>query len=206
MRALSKMIGLTITPEPKDCQKPRVVTLTAPIQAKSKKPEVQYESDVFNFFLANKEELGIRAVMKFSALVVDGALELFDGRRLTVEVKFRMNWERACQAEWQFRTFMKEPDSRPFPVDGGIVVFEDFSGDWNRKAACRHLENGWSHWYRGHAEVDGRRLDLLRLRADKLEDFPSEVIIVENFKSLPEAEANKVLTGLGLHGSVMDPD
>ena len=67
---------------------------------------------------------------------------------------------------------MKRTDRMPFPVDGGIVIFEEFSGDWKKKAACRLLENGWSHWYRGHSEVDGCPLDLLRLRAGILEGFP----------------------------------
>jgi hypothetical protein len=137
MTKLSELIGRSITPEAKDRNSPRVVTLSAPIEPNTDKAHGQYEADVFNFLLANKEPLGIKAVMKFTALLVDGAVELTDGRRLTVEVKFRMNWEKACQAEWQFRTFMKRTDVRPFPVDGGIVVFEEFSGDWIRQAACR---------------------------------------------------------------------
>lgn len=172
MTTLSELIGRAITPEAKDRNNPTTVTLSVPIQPNTEKSHGQYEADVLNFLLANKERLGIKAVMKFTALLVDGAVELIDGRRLTVEVKFRMNWEKACQAEWQFRTFMKRTDVRPFPVDGGIVVFEEFSGDWNRQAACRLLENGWSHWYRGHADVDGCRVDLLRLRAGGLQGFP----------------------------------
>src|SRR5262245_6325484 len=106
MPTLSELIGRTITPEAKDSNKPKVVTLSAPIQPNTVKEHGRYEADVFNFLLAHKEPLGIKAVMKFSALFVDGAVELIDGKRLTVEVKFRMNWEKACQAEWQFRTFM----------------------------------------------------------------------------------------------------
>ena len=146
MPMLSELIGRAITPEAKARNKPTVVTLSAPIQPNTEKAHGQYEAGVFNFLLTNMEPLGIKAVMKFTALLVDGAVELFDGRRFTVEVKFRMNWEKACQAEWQFRNFMKRTEVRPFPVAGGIVVFEDFSGDWTRQAACRLLENGWSHW------------------------------------------------------------
>src|SRR5207245_866372 len=118
-----------ITTEAKGRNKPTIVSLSAPIQPNTEKAHGQYEANVFNFLLANKEPLGIKAVMKFTALLVDGAVELVDGKRLTVEVKFRMNWEKACQAEWQFRTFMKRPrgrvsfstcrvdkDSRPLPV------------------------------------------------------------------------------------------
>jgi len=79
---------------------------------------------------------------------------------------------KACQAEWEFRRFLKRTDQRPFSVDGGIVFFEEFSGDWKRKAEGRSFENGWSHWYRGHSEVEGLRVDLLRLCAGKLDAFP----------------------------------
>jgi len=54
----------------------------------------------FNFLLANKVSLGIKAVLKFTALLLDGAVELVDGRRLAVEIKYRMNWEKACVAGW----------------------------------------------------------------------------------------------------------
>jgi hypothetical protein len=89
-----------------------------------------------------------------------------------VEIKYRMNWLKAGQAEWEFRRFIKRINRRPFPVDGGIVFFEQFSGDWKRRAGRRFFENGWSHWYRGHAEVEGLRVDLLRLHDGVLDGFP----------------------------------
>jgi hypothetical protein len=196
MTTLSELIGRSITPEAKDRNKPTMLTLSAPVQPNTEKPHGQYEADVFNFLLANKEPLGIKAVMKFTALLLDGAVELNDGRRLAVEVKFRMNWEKACQAEWQFRTFAKRADERPFSVDGGIVVFEEFSGDWNRQAACRLLENGWSNWYRAHADVDGRRLDLLRLRAGRLDSFPIAGAAIEKIKTMSEEEASQMVAAL----------
>lgn len=196
MTTLAELIGRSITPEAKDRHGPTTVTVSAPIQPITEQPHGQYEANVFNFLLANKELLGIKTVMKFTALLVDGAVQLIDGRRLTLEVKFRMNWEKACQAEWQFRTFRKRTVVRPFPVDGGIVVFEEFSGDWNRQAACHLFENGWSNWYRGHSDIHGSRLDLLRLRAETLEAFPIVDAIVEKLKSMPEEEASKVLTAM----------
>jgi hypothetical protein len=39
-------------------------------------------------------------------------------------------------------------------------------------------------------------LDLLRLRANKLEGFPIADAIVEKIKTLPEEEASKLLTAL----------
>lgn len=114
MTPLCELIGRSITPEMKDYHDPKTEVLSARNQRKDQKPHSQYESDVFDFLWANKEALGIKSVMKFTARILDGAVELMDGRRLTVEVKFRMNWEKACQAEWQFRTFMKRTDRKPF--------------------------------------------------------------------------------------------
>jgi hypothetical protein len=190
MTTLSELIGRPITPEAKDQNRPKTEILSAPIPQKARKPHAQYEAEVFNFLLANQEALGIKAVIKFTALLIDGAVELMNGKRLTVEVKFRMNWEKACQAEWQFRTFMKRTEIKPFPVDGGIVIFEDFSGDWNRRQGGRLLENGWSHWYRGHSEIDGFRLDLLRLRAHTLDSFPIADALLKTVTSMtPEEQA-----------------
>jgi hypothetical protein len=169
---LSELIGRDITPETKSHHTPKVDSLSAPLKPNTEKAHGQYEAEVFNFLLANKEQLGIKDVVKFTALLVDGAVELIDGRRLAVEVKYRMNWEKACQAEWQFRTAMKRTTVWPFPVAGGIVIFEEFSGDWLLQPARRLLENGWNQWYSGHAEVDGGRLDLLRFRNEKMEGFP----------------------------------
>jgi hypothetical protein len=200
MTTISELFGRSITPEAKECHTPRIDTLSAPIQAKSEKEFDLYEAAVFNFFVVNKDNLAIKKVLKFTALVVDGAVELQDGKRLTVEIKYQMGWEKACQAEWQFRTFLKRPVPLPFPVDGGIVVFEEFSGDWSRQAQCRVLENGWSHWYRCHAEVEGLRLDLLRFRAGTLEGFPTGQIFMAQIKSLSPEELSALVALAGPKG------
>jgi len=145
--------------------------LSEPIRVANAAEPRAYEAEVFNFLLANKKCLGINSIFKFKALLVDGALELVDGQRLAVEVKFRMNWEKACQAEWQFRHFLKRHKAIAGPVNGGLVFFEEFSGDWKRYGG-RLLENGWNNWYRSYSEVDGFRVDLLRLCMGKLESFP----------------------------------
>ena len=195
MTTISELFGRSITPEAKLCHTPRSEILSARIRAKSEKAPDKFEAEVFNFLLDNNEELGIKNVMKFSALVVDGAVELKDGKRLTIEIKFRMNWMKACQSESQFRTFMRRTDRMPFPVDGGIVFFEEFCGDgWERRTNRRLLEGGWSEWYRGHSEVEGFRLDLLRLRAGNLEGFTEA--FSAKIKSLPPEELSRLLASL----------
>jgi hypothetical protein len=192
MATLSELISRRITPEAKTPNKSRSEILSTWVHAKSQRPADEYEADIFNFLLANKEVLGIKNVWKFTALVVDGAVELVDDKRLAVEIKFRMNWTKACQAKWQFRRFLKRTDHKPFPVDGGIVFFEEFSADWNRQADSRFLENGWSSWYRGHAEVEGLRLDLLRLRGGKLDAFPIVDAIMAKIETLTDEERNRL--------------
>lgn len=77
-----------------------------------------------------------------------------------------MGWLKACQAGWQIRAFLqrREAKERP-PISGGLVFFEEFTGrDWKAK--------GWEYWYAGHSNIDGYRVDLLRLKDGKLETFP----------------------------------
>ena len=120
---------------------------------------------------------------------------------MTIEIKLRMNWMKACQAESQFRTFVKRTDRRPFAVDGGLVFFEEFRGDgWERRVKRRLLENGWSEWYRSHSEVEGFRVDLFRLRASELEGFPSNEIVIAQLERLTPQEVSRLFASLAKTG------
>lgn len=163
MPTIAELIARQITPEEKGAHDPRIDTLTGPITPRSAKPHDRYEADVFNCLWANRKQLGIAFVRKFTARLVDGCVELTDATRLAVEVKYRMNWKKALEAENEFRRFLKHCPNEAKGVSGGLVFFEEFSGDWTRKAVCRNFENGWSHWYRDHSVIEDRRLDLLRL-------------------------------------------
>src|ERR1700682_3284505 len=107
MNTLTELIARRFAPEAKVRATPKMEALSTPILPKSEKPFDKYEAEVFNYLVANKKALGIKTITKFTALLVDGAVELVCGKRLSVEVKFRMNWEKACQAEWQFRNFLR---------------------------------------------------------------------------------------------------
>src|SRR5580765_6433056 len=111
MPTLAEMLTRSINPETKTSNREIVTELCAPISLRGR-PHRQYEVEVFNFLLANRQQLGIKAVMRFAALRMDGAVELVDGNRLAIEIKFRMNWLKACQAEWQFRRFLAKKDRR----------------------------------------------------------------------------------------------
>jgi hypothetical protein len=171
---LADLIGEEITPEPMAVGIPTVRVLGSPIPKKgTEHPPAAYEIGVFNFLLAHKELLGISEVSKFTSLRVDGRVELTDGRRLAVEIKYRMNGQKSCQAGWQFSWFLKQSEAKARPVSGGLVFFEEFSADWARKLPSRLLENGWTRWYSDHCEVEGLRLDLVRLRNGIYESFPA---------------------------------
>jgi hypothetical protein len=47
---------------------------------------------VFNFLVAHRGQLGVERVVKFHGLLMDGALDLTNGDRIAVEIKYRMNW------------------------------------------------------------------------------------------------------------------
>jgi len=60
---------------------------------------------------------------------LDAQLLLRDGRRVFVEVKYRMNRPRACQAEWQFAEYAKLTGDRQTRRTCGLVIFGEFTGD-----------------------------------------------------------------------------
>jgi hypothetical protein len=64
-------------------------------------------------------------------------------------------------------------EAKEKPLTSGLVVFETFTGDWARRKPNWLLENGWSFFYMDHREVEGLRVDLLRLRNGLLESFPT---------------------------------
>jgi hypothetical protein len=172
-RTLSDLITRRIDPEAFARRQPSAETLVAPARPKGPDGPAAYESEVFNFLLKNKTRLGIQDVTRFKNRLVDGELVLSDGTRLPIEIKWRMNWMKACQAEWQIRHFLRAANGKKLRHRrGGIVVFEAFSADWARQIGSRALENGWSHWYVFHAHLDGVRVDLLRFRRGKFHGFP----------------------------------
>jgi hypothetical protein len=206
MATIAELISLNFEPEHRNRKEPIVDPLLAPPPCpENAKPARKYECEVFNFLLENKAALGIHTVFKFTNLKVDGAILLTDGRRLAIEIKFRMNWTKACQAESEFRRFLLTSEAKNNPVSGGIVFFEEFQGDgWERRPKSRSLENGWNSWYTAHHKVDGYRLDLFRIRQGRLEHFQAALAerIIASWEHLSEegrrqviAQANALSTG-----------
>ena len=172
MEHLSNLTCRNIVPEPARVYKPRIRRIEAPVTTKGTAPvSAAYEAAVFNFLLSRKTSLGIAETWRCKNVRVDGLLDLNNGTRLGLEIKYRMNWEKACQANSQIRWFLNHREAKTRRLTSAIVVFEEFSGDWARKAPSRFLENGWNYWYTDHHDLDGFRVDLVRLRADSFESF-----------------------------------
>lgn len=125
-----------------------------------------FEISVFNFLLAQKRPLGISDVWRCKNVRIDGLLDLEDGRRLALEIKFRMNWEKACQSCSQFSWYRNRVEAKEKPLSGGLVIFEEFSGGWARRKPKWLLQNGWNFFYGDHHDVEGLRVDLLRFRGE----------------------------------------
>jgi hypothetical protein len=142
-----------------------VQLLEQKLVSSDQRPFAVYERDVFNFLLASRIELGIASVHGYRGYLADGAIDLTNGGRILVEIKYRMNWMKACQAEWQFRNCLLTTEGQAAPIMGGLVVFEEFSADWARIGGGRTFAIGWYHWYTGSSQVEGLPLDLVRYQA-----------------------------------------
>jgi hypothetical protein len=174
MEPLADLISRDISPEPARANSPAARPIDAPILAAGTEKEPHaFEIAVFNFLLAQKQPLGISAVWRCRNVRIDGLIDLADGRRIALEIKYRMNWEKACQACAQFGWYRTHVEANEKQLSSGLVVFETFTGDWARKKPKWLLENGWSFFYTDHREVEGLRVDLVRLRDGTLESFPT---------------------------------
>ena len=174
MESLADLFARTIAPEPARTNSPAARRIEAPIPGTGAETAPRaFEIDVLNFLLAQKQPLGITDLWQCRNVRIDALLDLDDGRRVALEIKYRMNWEKACQACSQLAWYRNRVEAKEKPVSGGLVVFEAFTGDWARRKPNWLLENGWSFWYADHHDVDGLRVDLVRLRDGKFESFPA---------------------------------
>jgi hypothetical protein len=172
VQSLADLISREISPEPGRVNRPATHRIDAPIPTRGTETAPHaFEIGVFNFLLEQRQPLGISAVWRCRNVRIDGLLDLEDGRRMALEIKYRMNWEKACQACAQFGWYRTYVEAKEKPLSAGLVVFETFTSDWARRKRHWLLENGWSFFYTDHREVEGLRVDLVRLRDGTLESF-----------------------------------
>jgi hypothetical protein len=171
MEPLANLVSETITPEAARVNKPVYRRLDAVLPIQGTEPAA-FQAEVFNSLLAQNAQLGIRDVWSCGSVRIDGLVDLVDGSRLALEIKYRMNWEKACQACHQIGWFRNHPEAETRPITGGLVVFEEFARDWARRSPSRLLENGWNYWYTDHQQVEGLPVHLVRLRRGAFESYP----------------------------------
>jgi hypothetical protein len=173
VESLAELIDRAIAPEPGRVNRPAAHRIDVPLPVIGQEtPPHGFQIAAFNFFLAHKQSLGIDAVWQCRNVRIDGLLDLTDGRRVALEIKYRMNWEKACQACAQFGWYRTRVEAKEKPLSSGLVVFEAFNGDWARRKPNWLLENGWNFFYVDYPEVEGLRVDLVRLREGTLESHP----------------------------------
>lgn len=183
MPTIGELIELNVEPEDQEHREPVIRPISGPLAYPDNvRLSRKYEFDVFNFLWAERKALGIDTVFKFENLFIDGALLLSDGRRLAVEIKLRMNWQKACQAGWQLKQFFTKTDeAKAHNYVRAVVIFEELQGDgWHKRAQCRILPDGWNHWYMYHALIEGRRVDLFRVKDRVLEHYHAAFAVSQN--------------------------
>jgi hypothetical protein len=121
---------------------------------------------VFDFLFENRLALGVDRIYRLKNQRMDGELHLADGDVVAFEVKYRMNWAKACQAGFQFRRYIEfnAKSDAPLAVTAGVVFFEEFSGGWQKRWKSRPEELGWVAWYHSHRSVSELPFHLVRLR------------------------------------------
>jgi hypothetical protein len=137
-----------------------------------------YESEVYDYLLTHKDALGISEVFQLKNSSADGEIELDGGGRVLVEIKYAMNWEKACQSTWQLLEsfkLMKPLKLSPTP-HAGLVFFEHFTADWDKQAVSRPLKAGWYYWYAGHYKLrEDFSAMLVHLQRGVLSTYPELV-------------------------------
>jgi hypothetical protein len=121
----------------------------------------KFEKSVFYYLETHKKEHGIETVFPFQSMRVDGALLLSNGQAIVLEIKQRLAWLRACNARIELQTMRTNPkmwklyvDKVSEKVDGGLIIFEQFSADWENPWVKRNIsQRGWHQFYSEEAVI-----------------------------------------------------
>ncbi len=83
VKALVDLVSGQCRAEPLRSRSPRMEAFSGRVAGATADEASGYEAEVFNFLFDNRKPLGIRNVFKFTGLLMDGAVELADGSRLS---------------------------------------------------------------------------------------------------------------------------
>ena len=171
MIAIQEILGLCPQAQDRIRRAADKLPILSPLNDTTSTEALNYESSVFNYLLDNKDALGISKLFKLKNQRMDGEIELNTGGIVAFEIKYRMNWLKACQSGYQFRQYLRHRESSAGPLQGGIVFFEEFSGDWDRTFGNRPRKLGWDGWYLTHHKIDEFPFQLVRLREGTMQTY-----------------------------------
>ena len=128
-----------------------------------------FEKRVLNW-LYSKKNFNIEKVYALNKMLIDGALEMSDGRMVLLESKFALNWFTSCNARIEFQRFMagrlyERLSGNKIPSNA-LIIFDHFSGDWDKKTKSRKCKNGWNFFYEEEnvlREVSSLPIDISQL-------------------------------------------
>jgi len=133
-------------------RKPSICSPMSKMLIKEQKSEpAKFENKVLTYLFENKNALGIEEVYALEKMLIDAAIKLFGGKLILIEVKYALNWRNCCNARVEFQRFIGEKLYENLPIDKfperALIVFDHFSGDWDRKSKAHTLKNGWNFFY-----------------------------------------------------------
>ena len=96
---VDELLGQSFRPEEYGRNEPKVTEVTGPSgkERAKKDKDLIYEDRVFDTLWQQKDDLDLTRVWRLQSSVIDGALETQAGKMVAIEVKYRMNWMKACQ-------------------------------------------------------------------------------------------------------------
>lgn len=109
-----------------------------------------FENRVLDYLNKNRDTLGIAEIYKLENMLIDLAIVL-DGKIVLLEIKYVLNWENCCNARIEIQGFIGGKSYEKLPtgklLERALVVFDRFSGDWDRKPEAHSFKNGWNFFY-----------------------------------------------------------
>ena len=133
----------------------------------------QFESDCINFLLRKKNELGIDSIFRVQNGFIDCYATLNNNTGLAIEFKLILDWDKSNIARSQINCFclQKTYDLINLPEpEFGIIIFHQFTRDWNKKTEKREQANGWYQFYYEQNIYNEifKKIHILQLENDKL--------------------------------------
>lgn len=146
--------------------------------------DYKFEKRVFIHLFEKRDDLGIKKIYELQNMRVDGLLRLDNGKIVLLEIKYALNWQTCSNARVEVQTFIEdaciqEEFHKHIPkkqLEGALIIFRHFSGDWQRRTVNPKRENGWNFFYE-EEEILRKKfptmpMDIAQLTEDGLKGAP----------------------------------